>query len=321
MTTWQNAYQNIDTPKIISEPRRFISIPFTAFSTIESFGQTVDVVRGPATVFDNDKPIATIPYHCVAMMPRSMQGEAQPTVVVLVPQVDLHMQFIANMMADGSYPTIKRATYDSRDAIHGVHITPMIFIHNMQDLMKDGGFAIIKGLTEVQVNVMAETGSTLANRVEAHAAAEREQLIKNGYIERYGDKAFVQPEWNRASLSQEMNDIIGKTPVHVRQNEDEIVIWFDDESVCKFVQDSTSCAEVIISDVNGDWSDLIGTPLLVADERSYHREACSESDSETWTFYTFRSVKGSVDVRWYGSSNGYYSEEVCFWLWTPSRNF
>ena len=81
----------------------------------------------------------------------------------------------------------------------------------------------------------------------------------------------------------------------------------------------------VIDDVNGDWLSLIGHPLLVADKResgeSEHEKSDGDfwGDSNTWTFYTFRGVGGSVDVRWHGSSNGYYSEGVDFSLDDPTK--
>lgn len=122
----------------------------------------------------------------------------------------------------------------------------------------------------------------------------------------------------------DISEIVGLIPTEITQLEDEIVMKFSNGSVGKFYHDRECSECVMIDDVSGDWSDLIGNPLLVAEEResdvpprekkTYEYWECSN----TWTFYTFRGIGGSVDVRWHGSSNGHYSESVSFYLFAPS---
>lgn len=106
--------------------------------------------------------------------------------------------------------------------------------------------------------------------------------------------------------------LIGKTLTAVQTNNDDVIVFTcDDGSQFSMHHEQDCCERVEINDINGDLQSLVGSPILVAEESCSHGDHKNTYDeSSTWTFYKLATIKGHVDIRWYGTSNGYYSERV-----------
>jgi len=113
----------------------------------------------------------------------------------------------------------------------------------------------------------------------------------------------------------DVSELLGKTLTDISTSSDEIVFYVNDGTAYKMYHCQDCCETVSIESIVGDLRDLIGSPILLAEEVTNIDEPGrlnSYDESFTWTFYKFATIKGYVDVRWYGESNGYYSERVDF---------
>lgn len=118
--------------------------------------------------------------------------------------------------------------------------------------------------------------------------------------------------WNEKSIGE----LVGQTLSRVANNDDEIVFESVEGKMWRLYHSQDCCEQVYVEDVAGDLEDLVGSEIIFAEEVDNEPEPVVTRDyqpeSETWTFYKLGTIKGSVTIRWYGSSNGYYSERVSF---------
>jgi hypothetical protein len=117
--------------------------------------------------------------------------------------------------------------------------------------------------------------------------------------------------------SREFRELTGKTIVEISGAEygsECIKIRTEDGKNFQLKYYADCCASASVEDVCGDIADLVGSPILMAEEVSNSDSLKPELEGEsfTWTFYKLATIKGSVTIRWFGSSNGYYSESATF---------
>ena len=112
---------------------------------------------------------------------------------------------------------------------------------------------------------------------------------------------------------ENFEDLKGKVLSNIENIDNkELVFTLNTGEKYKLYHSQNCCETVMIEDIEGDLTDLIGAPLLMMEVTTSNENPKDYSDSFTWTFYKMATIKGYVTIRWYGESSGYYSEEVDF---------
>jgi hypothetical protein len=116
-------------------------------------------------------------------------------------------------------------------------------------------------------------------------------------------------------IKTNFSELLGKvlTKVDLDKEKRYISFFTRDNREYMMYHGQDCCESVLIDDICGDLNDLIGSVILQAEKSSTSGET-GVCDHDTWTFYRIATIKGQVVIRWYGSSNGYYSEGVDFAL-------
>lgn len=113
----------------------------------------------------------------------------------------------------------------------------------------------------------------------------------------------------------EFKDLLGETLTDIDFGKTEIIFTTDKGVRYKMYHEQECCESVDVDEVEGG-GEFLGTPVLQADMETNEKNPKSIEYGGPgrflWTFYRLATIKGSLVIRWYGESNGYYGVEVSF---------
>lgn len=111
---------------------------------------------------------------------------------------------------------------------------------------------------------------------------------------------------------ESFTDLVGQTITNVDVTGHDITFTLANGDQYMLFHRQDCCEDVHIEDICGDWADIVGHEIRTAREVvGGDGRRLSEYDEDfQWTFYDIATFYGSVTIRFYGGSNGYYSIDV-----------
>ena len=168
-----------------------------------------------------------------------------------------------------------------------------------------GKSMLFNKLTGQRTSIVEDTPGVTRDRIygECEWCGKKLTLIDTGGIEPKTDDIILSQMKFQAEIAVESADVI--------------VFLCDDGSKYMMYHEQDCCESVRVNDICGDVTRLLNHPITKAEcvthsDDPEHPATDKWDDSWTWTFYHLATIKGYVTIRWYGTSNGYYSEYVDF---------
>jgi hypothetical protein len=132
------------------------------------------------------------------------------------------------------------------------------------------------------------------------------------YLKKFNE-GYSEENWNI-----DISDMIGKSVQHIEVGDKTEITFYcfdNDGSEVRYTMyhDQDCCENVYLEDIVGDLEDLYVGKIIKAEEVTNRNDpppAEGSDESYTWTYYNLATIEGYIQFRWFGTSNGYYSESM-----------